>query len=160
MKEDKNWEGKYVIQVKNVNTGKIIKEDVIYNRILDNALNQMAKALYDGTNDCVVKYLALGTQTASSSNTATNLGSESFRTYRASSTISSTGEVKNVFNIQSTEAKFAIKEIGIFAGSTATATATTGIMISTIGWIYDKSSVDQEIQITRYDSFNRSTKTR
>jgi len=160
MKEDKNWEGKYLIQVKNAKTGKVIKEDIIYNRILDTALNQMAYALYDGTNDCVVKYLALGTQTASTSNKATSLGSESFRTYRASSTISSTGEVKNVFNIQSTEAKFLIKEIGIYAGSTATATATTGILVSTIGWVWDKSSIDEEIQITRYDSFNRSTKTR
>lgn len=160
MNEKKNWDGKYVITIKNANTGEVIKEDVIYNRILDNALNEMAKALYDGSNDCVVKYLALGTQTASTLNTATNLGSETFRTYRSSSTISNTGEVKNVFYILKDEAKFEIKEIGIFAGSTATATATTGIMISTVGWIYDKSGVDEEIQITRYDSFNRSTKTR
>lgn len=160
MHDDKNWEGKYVITVINSNTGEVIKEDVVYNRILDSALNEMAKALYDGSNDCVVKYLALGTSTASTSNTATSLGSESFRTYRASSTISNTGEVKNVFFIKKDEAKFQIREIGIFAGSTATATATTGILVSTIGWVYDKTSVDEEFQITRYDSFNRSTKIR
>ena len=158
MDEDKNWEGKYIIQIKK--NGMIIKEDIVYNRILDNALTQMAKALYDGTNDCVVKYLALGTATASTDNNATALNSETFRTYRADSTISGTGEVKNVFNIGTTEAKFLIKEIGIFAGSSATGTAESGTMISTIGWVWDKSSVDEEIQITRYDSFNRSTKIR
>lgn len=158
MKEAKNWEGKYVIQVKK--NGEIIKEDVIYNRILDTALNQMAKVLYDGSNDCVIKYLGLGTVTASTLNTCTALGSETFRTYKASSTISNTGEVKNVFNVGVAEAKFLIREIGIYAGSTATSTVSTGILMSTIGWVWDKSSVDEEIQITRYDSFNRSTKIR
>jgi hypothetical protein len=158
MKENKNWKGKYVIQVKK--NGEIIKEDVIYNRILDTALNQMANALYDGSNDCVIKYLGLGTQTASTLNTCTSLGSETFRTYRASSTISNTGEVENVFSVGVAEAKFLIKEIGIYAGSTATGTVSTGILMSTISWVWDKSSVDEEILITRYDSFNRSTKIR
>jgi len=158
LNEDKNWEGKYVIQVKK--NGTIVKEDIIYNRILDTALSQMANALYDGSNDCVIKYCGLGTITASTLNTCTALGSETFRTYRASSTISNTGEVKNIFNIGTTEAKFLIKEIGIYAGSTATSTVSTGILMSTIGWVWDKSSVDEEIQITRYDSFNRSTKIR
>lgn len=160
MRENKNWEGKYIITVRNSKTGEVIKEDVVYNRILDGALEEMAKALYDGSDDCVIKYLGLGTQTASVLNTTTSLGSETFRTYRSSITISNIGEVKTIFFIADTEAKFNIKELGIFAGSSATATVETGVLMSTIEWIYDKTSVTEEIQITRYDSFNRSTKIR
>lgn len=157
--ENTTWEGKYKFIVKDSKTKDVIKEDIVYNRILDNALNEMAKSLYDSSNNCVVNYLALGTQTASLLNTVTALGSETFRTLKVNSTISS-NEVQNTFDILNTEAKFHIREVGIFMGSTATSTIGSGRLMSIISWDYDKTSQDVEIQVIRYDSFNRSTKER
>jgi hypothetical protein len=159
--ENNNWNGKYCIKRINAKTKEVIKEEIIYNRILNTALDEMAKALYDGSDDLVVGYLGVGTTTASVYNTTTSLGSETFRTAAAiAATISNIGEVKNTFYLLNTEAKFHIREMGIYAGSTATVTIGTGKLISIISWDYDKTSVDEEVQITRYDSFNRSTKVR
>jgi hypothetical protein len=160
LKEGTKWDGKYQIIIKDPYTKEVIKEEIIFNRILDKALIEMGKALYDSSNDCIVNYLALGTNTATISNTVTSLGSETFRTYKMNSTVSGTGEVSNTFNILSTEAKFYIREVGIFMGSTCSATVGTGQLMSIISWVYDKSDKDVEIQINRYDSFNRSTKDR
>lgn len=162
MNEKMFWEGKYKFTVKDSKTKKIIREDIIFNRILDTALREMGKCLYDSSNDCIVNYLALGTETASILNTATSLGSETFRTYKveSASTISNTGEVSNTFDILSDEAKFHIREVGIIMGSTASATVSTGQLMSIISWDYDKTDKDVEIQVNRYDSFNRSTKDR
>ena len=161
IRENNNWNGKYVIKRINAKTREVIKEEIIYNRILDTALNEMANALYDGSNDIVIGYLGVGTTTASIYNTTTSLGSETFRTaISVDSTVSNIGEVKNVFYILSTEAKFHVREMGIYAGSTATSTIGTGKLISIISWDSDRTIVDEEVQITRYDSFNRSTKVR
>lgn len=162
MEENTKWEGKYKFIVKDVETKEVLQEDVVFNRILDTALREMAKSLYDSSNDCIINYLALGTETATLLNTITSLGSETFRTSKdvSHSTISGTGEVSNTFFILKDEAKFHIREVGIFMGSTATSTATTGQLMSIISWDYDKTDKDVEIQINRYDSFNRSTKDR
>lgn len=157
IRESKNWKGKYLIKVIDSKTKKVVKEDIVFNRILDQALNEMAKGLIEGSCDLEIKYLSLGTSTATIYNTTTNMGSETFRTAKAvSSTLSNVGEVQNVFYVLNTEAKFSIKEIGIWAGSTATSTIGTGKLLSYISWVYDKTSKDEEIQIIRYDSFNRS----
>lgn len=154
MKDNVQWKGKYEIKV--LENGKVVKEDVIYNRILDQALTEMGKALYDGSNDCVVNYLALGTDTATLLNTVTSLGSETFRTYKALSTISNIGEIQNTFYILNNEAKFHIREVGVFMGSTASATVGTGQLMSIISWDYDKTDKDVEIQINRFDTIRRS----
>lgn len=160
MREDTCWEGKYKIIVKDAQTKKIIKEEIKFNRILDSALIEMGKALYDGNNDCIVNYLGLGTSTATLLNTLTSLGSETFRTYRIDSTVSGTGEVKNIFSILANEAKFHIKEVGIFMGSTATIDIGTGRLLSIISWDFNKTDLNVDVDIIRYDSFNRSTKDR
>jgi hypothetical protein len=161
IKEENNWDGKYCIRRINPDTKEVIEEEIIFNRILNTALDEMAKALYDGSNDLVVKYLGVGTTTASVYNTTTSLGSETWRTAAAvGATISNIGEVKNTFFILSTEAKFHIRELGIYAGSTASGTVGTGKLMSIVSWDYDRTSINEEVQITRYDSFNRSVKTR
>jgi hypothetical protein len=162
VKENTLWEGRYKFIVKDPDTKEVIQEDIVFNRILDTALKEMAKALYDSSNNCIINHLALGTKTATLLNTITSLGSETFRTSKdvSHSTISGTGEVSNTFYILKNEAKFHIKEVGIFMGSTSSVTIGTGQLMSIISWDYDKTNKDVEIEITRYDSFNRSTKDR
>lgn len=150
------WSGKYKFKFIDKDTGKI-REEMKYNKLLDTALNEMAKALYDGSNDFVPTYIGLGTQSATIYNTMTNMGSETFRTYiGASPTISGTGEVMNVFYVLSTEALFHVKELGLWGGSTATSTIGTGKLLSYITFEDDRSAKNEEIQIFRYDKFERS----
>jgi hypothetical protein len=155
--EAKNWNGKFLIKVIDGKTKEVKREDIVYNRILDQALEEMARGILEGNCDLEIKYLSVGTATATIYNTTTNMGSETFRTYKAlDSTVTAVGEVKNVFYILNNEAEFYIREIGVWAGSTATTTVGTGKLLSYISWIYDKATKDEEIQIIRYDSFNRS----
>lgn len=155
-KETTSWNGRYEFKFIDKNTGKIRKE-VKYNKLLDTALNEMAKAILDGSNDLVPKYIGLGTQTTTIENTMTNMASETFRTYiGASPTVSGTGEILNTFYVLSTEALFHVRELGLWGGSTATSTIGTGKLLSYINFDDDRSAKNEEIQIFRYDKFERS----
>lgn len=154
--EKHGWTGKYIFKFIDKSTGKM-RQEIKYNKLLDVALNEMAKALYNGTNDCIPKYIGLGTQTATIYNTMTNMGSETFRTFiGASPTISGVGEVRNTFYVLSTEALFYVKELGLWGGSTATSTIGTGKLLSYIIFEDDRTAKNEEIQIFRYDKFERS----
>jgi hypothetical protein len=148
--------GGYNIKVLDHNTQKIIHEENVNNVITNIALAEFAKSIYDGTNDTEIKYLALGTGSSTASATNTALDNEIFRTDPISTTVSGVGQIQNVFYVRDNEAQDVIKEVGIFAGSTATTVSDTGLLYSRINWNFNKSVSAVEIQFTRTDTFQNA----
>lgn len=149
-----NIKGCYSIRAIDTQTRRVIHEEKVNNIITNIALNEYAKAIFDNSNDVEIKYLALGTGSTTASSTNTQLESEIFRTDPISSTVSGTGQVTNVFYVRDNEATDVIREVGIYAGSTATSTSNSGLLYSRINWYFNKSVSSVEIQFTRTDNFS------
>lgn len=128
--------------------------ETVKNRLMDTVLTQMI-GLYKGdTADLEIFYLALGTGDTAVTDTDTTLDTEIFRTPITTQTDVATGEILTSFSVLDTEAVATIKEIGIFGGSTATASANTGTLISRILWTKVKTN-SEEIEFRRTDKISR-----
>lgn len=129
-------------------------ERIIYNRIMNLALDELIKPFLATTADIEIKFLALGTSTTPVADNQTQLGAEIERVQYISRSRTGLGEATTVFLVKDDEGVGTIEEIGIFAGTTATAAANSGLMISRIP--YHKVKTDQEeIQFTRIDRLVR-----
>lgn len=148
------WQGKYIVTVKNKATGKVT-EEVINNRIMNTVLNQLSDTLLGDAPDLEIKYLALGTSNAPVSDNQIQLGAETFRTQAVNGPVrTQMGQIETEFTVLDTEAVGTIEEIGIFAGSSATASADTGTLLSRILWHKEKTN-SEEITIKRIDRMVR-----
>lgn len=79
----------------------------------------------------VVKYFALGTGNSTPSSAQTALDAEAFRKTVTSFTNGATGElIVNVYVAPSEAVGLNIAEVGIFAGTSATSNANSGVMIA------------------------------
>jgi len=154
MKEKLKWNGRYEINVIDKRENEIVDKILINNIITEEALVELLKPLYGDATDIDIKYLAVGTGTASITGVETSLGSELDRYYKVDQTTSGLN-LRTDFTIGSTESQFVIKELGIFAGATATASAETGLLVSRVLYTYDKTGDDIELQIARVDTINR-----
>lgn len=141
------WQGTFKIKTKD-------GEEIIKNRIMDAALTELLKVLTGDATNMELKYLAVGTDNTPVTNNDTQLGNEIFRTQFTSSSVTGTGELTSLAIILEAEAIGTIEEIGIFAGSTANASADSGILVSRILWHRVKTAND-EIQFTRVDRIVR-----
>lgn len=149
------WQGKYIVTVKNKATGKVT-EEVINNRIMNTVLNQLSDTLLGDAPDLEIKYLALGTSNAPVSDNQTQLGAEIFRTQAVNGPVrTQMGQIETEFTVLDTEAVGTIEEIGIFVGSSATASADTGTLLSRILWHKEKTN-SEEITIKRIDRMVRA----
>ena len=147
------WNGKFDIKVINKKTGEI-KEETKVNRVMNEVLNQLRDVLKGESADLEIKYLALGTSNTAITDTDTQLGAEIFRTQFIAREDISTGRVRHTFIVLDSEAVGQIEEIGIFGGSTATASANTGTLISRVLWNKEKTN-QEEIQFIRTDTIGR-----
>ncbi len=153
MKEAENWKGTFDIFIKSQD-GDWEHEQTIHNMITDSGLNLLRDSLYSSTNDAQIRYIALGTSSTSVTSSDTQLGSELIRKPIYSRTQGTTGSVQNVAIFFDTEAVAQIEEIGVFAGSTASTTANSGIMISRILYSRNKSNLES-LQVQRTDTIGR-----
>ena len=151
-----SWNGEYVIEVHDAGKETVI---ISLHNTIHSAGRTMLRNVLSGTvTDGQLKYLALGSSNASISVGDTTLGAETFRKAITSQSNFSAFELLSSTTILDTEANGQIEEIGIFAGSTASATANTGIMVSRI--LYSKLKTSSEsLQIKRYDNITDSTAT-
>lgn len=148
--------GQFKIIVKNSKTKEIIKEEIINNRIMDAALSEIIKGYTSTAPDIAIKYIAIGTGDTAITDTDTTLDTEVFRKlYTIPPTLTDLGTVETKFDIIDTEAQVLIKELGIFGGSTASATPDSGVLISRILWDFNKTPTDLELEITRIDKVVR-----
>ena len=134
----------------------VIVEEVDFTNLITNAyLDELAKIPQGQTPDLEIKYVAIGTGTTTPTVTDTTLETEIFRKQVTSQSKTGTGEVTTIFVIIDSEAVATWGEIGIFASSTATASADSGVLISRVLYTRNKTALE-EIQITRKDIFGRA----
>ena len=144
MNEGMKLKGHYLITAHDAKTGRLLWSQRIDNQLM--AINQtirtqMLLGTWSGSADDIqIKYFAFGTGSTAVTVNDTKLDSESFRKVATQVTNPSDGVVKSVCALTTGEANFVIKEIGVFCGSTATASADTGTMISRILVNIDKNS--------------------
>lgn len=136
-----------------INDGKDLH--VIKNRIMDAAINKEISILKGEAPDLEIKYFAIGTGTTAVTNADTQLDNEHSRYPVVSGpTLTTTGEITTEFTIRETEGQIVIQEIGIFCGSTATASLNTGTLLARALWTYDKTG-NIELSISRIDRLSR-----
>lgn len=153
---DTGWKGMFRLEVKR-RDGTI--ETVEFpNLITDAWLNTVRDATMSATPvDLQIKYIALGKDDGTilpldPSNT--RLGNEVMRKPFAKVETDGTGRVKRTAIITSSEGNFHIKEIGIFAGSSATSAINTGILVARVFYDRDKDELES-INIVRTDIIGR-----
>jgi len=154
MKNKTNWNGFYEIKVIDETTKE--EKTFIKNEIHDIGKKMMKDVLKGTITDGKIKYLAFGNSTASITLNDTQLGNETFRKAITNYYDNSDFELYTTTNILDTEANGQIEEIGIFAGSTASTTTNSGIMLSRVLWSYNKTSTSS-ILIKRIDTISGSS---
>lgn len=152
LKSINGWLGEYVIEIKH-KSGKVERQS-IKNRITNAGLNMLRDALNGEISDVELKYLALGDGNTPVSNNDNQLGNERFRTGWISQVKPGTGQLQSTAIALDNEAVFHIREIGIFAGSDATESANSGILVSRILWDRKKTELES-IQFVRTDTITR-----
>jgi hypothetical protein len=128
--------------------------ETVKNRLMDTVLTQMIGIYKGDVPNLEIKYLALGTGSTAVTDTDTQLDTEIFRTPVSVQTDVDTGEILTEFLVLDSEAVATIEEIGIFGGSTASASADSGTLISRILWHKVKSN-SEEITFRRTDKVVR-----
>lgn len=136
LNEDLKLRGEYVIEARDAHTGQLIKRYRLDNMLM--AINrtirvQMLQGTYAGAiTDLDIKYFAFGTGTTAAADTQTRLVTESFRKFYTKKTLINSSTLQTVCSVGPGEANFTIREIGVFCGASATASANSGIMLSRV----------------------------
>lgn len=129
-------DGWFVFQAVDINTGKIVFKKAWKNLIME-VLRNYHLSMLDGTFntqgfdplDLQIKYIALGDGTTAPTTADTQLENERFRR-PISNLIRGSDNVTTITSFLSSQANFRIREVGVFCGAAATATANSGLMIS------------------------------
>ena len=154
MEDRTGWAGVFEVYIKPSGSDEFILDKTIQNTVVDSGLNLLREALRGTVTDAEIKYIAVGTSSASVTTSDTQLGSEIFRKAVFSKSIVGVGQVQTIAILDDMEAVANIQEIGVFAGSTASVTANSGIMISRILYSRNKTNLES-LQIQRTDTIAR-----
>lgn len=112
---------------------------------------QMLLGTYTGELDALqIKYFAFGDGNAPPTPSDTKLENELYRKQITRISPSGTGTVLSTVSLGAQEANFLIKEIGVFCGPNATASANTGTLLSRVAVNIDKNS-NLVLNIARQD---------
>lgn len=165
IKEFLGWIGKLEMIKKN-KKGDVISKKTVYNRLMDDGLDEIIKALYAPFPDIELKYVAIGDDDTANSDDLTKLYNEYFRVPIVNKYRNDVGECKSVgvlldYQPESLSGICTIKEIGFFAGTLAEdwnegLGKDTGLMVSRIvlGSPESKTATEQ-IDFVRTDTFER-----
>lgn len=165
-KESFGWKGKVQIIKKNIVTGKIVTNKSIFNRLMNEALNEIIRALSSTSPDMRLMHVAIGDDDTANSDTLTQLYNEYYRVPIISRLIVGTGELQSRavlldYEPESLSGACTIKEIGFFCGSDSEnwnngVGINTGLMISRIILDTPESKTNTEqINFVRTDEFTR-----
>lgn len=145
--------GELIFELKDADTGELIRRWRQKNLLTNANGTQFQRMLRGQSHDMTIAYFAVGTGTTAPARTDTTLANEAFRkqvTQLSSSRSGTDFRVTSVCSLSSGEANFRIREVGVFCGATATATANTGTMISRVLVDFTKNS-NQVLNIYRVD---------
>ena len=157
--ETTGWVGKVVI----ISNGK---KRTIYNRIMNNALNEIIKALYNPNANIELSHVAIGDDDSANVDTRETLFNEIYRVPVISKLKVGTGEIESRALLLDTEppslsGACTNKEVGFFCGSGSQdwndgTGKDTGLMLSRIIISPAESKTNTEqISFTRSDEFVR-----
>lgn len=152
MIEKNGWNGKFDIFIKSGDEWQ--HDKTIYNMITDIGLNFFRDALRGTITNAEITYIAVGTGSTAVSASDTQLANEIFRKPVYSKSAIGTGALQTIGILTEAEAVANIQEIGIFAGTTASAVVNSGAMISRILYSRNKTNLES-IQIQRTDTISR-----
>ena len=144
-----NWQGD--INIKSFDKdGNLIQEDNVKNLITSAGKNLLAEALRTN-NDCEIKFIALGSDNTAVTSGDTTLGNETFRKQVTSQAAGAVGVTITNLYVAPEEAVGTIEEIGLFSGSSASATTDSGTLFARVLYSRTKTAVES-IQIERTDT--------
>ena len=152
MESNLHWYENIKIDIRDIN-GNLLDTTQFRNQVTNSALNFIANSLRTSTQDNEIKYMAWGSSSSTAEAADTLLSTEYGRKQITSQTSSNTGFCESVCYISPTEGVGTIAEIGWFAGSSATATADSGCMISRVLYARVKTALES-ITVTRTDTFS------
>lgn len=142
--EQLKYKGAYLITAKDASTGKILwaeRFDNLLTQINQQVRVQQLLGTYTGPFDQLqLKYFAFGTGTTAPAVTDTALETEIFRKAITQVTNPAPGVVQTIVSLNTSEANFTIREIGVFAGSDATGTPGSGLLVSRVAVNIQKNS--------------------
>lgn len=147
-----NWLGKYEVIVTKKD-GTVEKEE-IFNTITNEGLKFLSEVIAGEEPSGKFLYLGIGTDDTPPDVTDTQLGNELERVLFRDYTFPENGTARQRALILDNEAIFDIKELGVFAGSSATGAVNTGKLISRVLYSRNKTNLES-IQVIRVDSFSR-----
>lgn len=109
---------------------KIIHEEILKNMISNDALDEISSSLLGSTPDVQIKYIAFGDDNTALDGSQNKLESEMYRSPVVDLYRSDVGIISSEFLIGKTITfSGLVYEIGIFCGSTCSATANSGLML-------------------------------
>lgn len=152
------WLGQWEIIISDKNEDVIERTGIRPNLITDAGLNLFRDLLAGTITDGEIKYVALGNSALTPDYGQTSLGSEQFRKQTSFQGPDTTGPGKLITElyVADTEANnFQTEEIGWFAGSGATATVNSGVMIARILYSRQKNNLESWT-IRRTDTIGRA----
>ena len=147
-----DWDGEVTVIVYRPDGEALV--DVFHNTITNDARFMVAHALSGAAVDLRIKYVALGDDDTTPTSSDHALGSEKYRRAVADYSYPATASVKTTTSVPASEATgFTIKEIGWFAGPTATASADSGVLVARVLYTRAKSALEI-LQIDRTDTWS------
>ena len=146
------WQG--LVGVSVYRDAQLVERTEIPNLITDAGLNLLRDALSGDVGDAQLKYLAWGDSATSPTVGDTELGNEEGRRQITSRSSSGTGVLRSTTVIASIEGNDQIEELGFFAGTDATATADSGVLVARVLYSHLKSDLES-IQVDRTDTLAR-----
>lgn len=118
-----NLYGRFDIEIVNAATGRILRRLHVKNRLTEinrTVRAQMLMGSYTGALDALeIKSFAFGTDATAADPSQTSLFAEQFRKALTQKSLNG-GNVTTVVSLQTNEANFIIREIGVFGGSDGT----------------------------------------
>ena len=130
--------------------------DEFDNLITDAGLNHLRDSLTGDDAEAAIKYLVIGTSTTAPAAGDVKLGSEQFRKAITTAGEDGTGRAETITYVAPFEAVFHIKELGWYAGASASTSVDSGSLIARVLYDRDKTNLES-LQIERIDIIERST---
>lgn len=150
-----NHSGIWKIEIRKINTKRIVKQLILKNQLTNTAKDELIKAFQGDYVNLDIKELAIGTGSTTPSATDSKLDSEVYRVTVDENSRIDTGENLTTFTINGAEYSGTFTEIGLFAGWEAAAWSggvgkDTGLLISKV--LTDITlEADEEIYFQRID---------
>lgn len=152
------WLGEWEVVITDTDGDILERTGIRPNLIMDAGLNLFRDLLSGAITDGEIKYLALGSGTTSTDIGQTQLSSEQFRkqvSFQANDPITPGKLITDVFVFDTEANGFRCEEIGWFAGSGATGSAGSGVMIARVLYSRQKNNLESWT-IRRVDTIGRA----